>query len=87
MRTSMSGRISAVVSDESHEAIKKLANQERRSLSQMTAILVEEALMMRLNPKLNNQAQALVPPTLTTPSTSPDTPTVKMPTTDKRKAK
>jgi len=43
----MSGRVNVVLSDEVYELIKNLAGTERRSQSQMTAILVEEALEAR----------------------------------------
>lgn len=43
----MSGRVNVVLPDEFYELIKDLAESERRSLSQMTAILVEEALTIR----------------------------------------
>jgi hypothetical protein len=44
---SMSGRVNVVLSDEIYEVVKGLAESERRSQSQMTAILVEEALIAR----------------------------------------
>ncbi len=43
----MSGRVNVVLSDEIYEVVKDLAETERRSQSQMTAILVEEALIAR----------------------------------------
>jgi len=43
----MSGRVNVVLLDEIYELIKDLAESERRSQSQMTAILVEEALIAR----------------------------------------
>lgn len=43
----MSGRVNVVLSDEVYETIKNLAEIERRSQSQMTALLVEEALIAR----------------------------------------
>ena len=43
----MSGRVNVVLSDEIYEVVKDLAESERRSQSQMTAILVEEALIAR----------------------------------------
>ena len=43
----MSGRVNVVLPDEVYELVKNLAETERRSQSQMTAILVEEALAAR----------------------------------------
>ncbi len=43
----MSGRVNVVLPDEVYELVKDLAETERRSQSQMTAILVEEALAAR----------------------------------------
>lgn len=43
----MSGRVNVVLSDEVHELVKSLAGKERRSLSQMSAILIEESLKSR----------------------------------------
>ncbi|KYC36376.1 hypothetical protein WA1_42460 [Scytonema hofmannii PCC 7110] len=43
----MSGRVNVVLPDEVYELVKSLATGERRSQSQMTAILVEEALQAR----------------------------------------
>ena len=43
----MSGRVNVVLSDEVHELVKTLAGKERRSLSQMSAILIEESLKSR----------------------------------------
>lgn len=43
----MSGRVNVVLSDEVHELLKTLAGKERRSLSQMSAILIEESLKSR----------------------------------------
>lgn len=43
----MSGRVNVVLPDEVYEVVKDLAETERRSQSQMTAILVEEALAAR----------------------------------------
>lgn len=43
----MSGRVNVVLPDEVYELVKNLAKTERRSQSQMTAILVEEALAAR----------------------------------------
>lgn len=43
----MSGRVNVVLSDELHELLKTLAGKERRSLSQMSAILIEESLKSR----------------------------------------
>jgi hypothetical protein len=44
---SMSGRVNVVLSDEVYETVKDLAELEQRSQSQMTAILVKEALTAR----------------------------------------
>ncbi|MBW4669689.1 MAG: ribbon-helix-helix protein, CopG family [Cyanomargarita calcarea GSE-NOS-MK-12-04C] len=43
----MSGRVNVVLPDEVYEIVKNLAGTERRSQSQMTAILIEEALEAR----------------------------------------
>jgi hypothetical protein len=43
----MSGRVNVVLPDEVYDLIKRLAEAERRSQSQMTAFLVEEALIAR----------------------------------------
>lgn len=43
----MSGRINVVLPDEVYETVKNLAGTERRSQSQMAAILIEEALESR----------------------------------------
>ena len=43
----MSGRVNVVLADEVYEVIKGLAGTERRSQSQMAAILIEEALAAR----------------------------------------
>jgi predicted transcriptional regulator len=47
----MSKRISVVLSDEVAESLEKLAAKERRSQSQMGAILIEEALQVREEPQ------------------------------------
>lgn len=44
---SMSGRVNVVLSDDLYELVKDLAEAEQRSQSQMTAILVKEALTAR----------------------------------------
>jgi hypothetical protein len=44
---SMSGRVNVVLSDDLYELVKDLAEAEQRSQSQMTAILVKEALTTR----------------------------------------
>lgn len=44
---SMSGRVNVVLSDDTYEIVKDLAEAEQRSQSQMTAILVKEALAAR----------------------------------------
>lgn len=44
---SMSGRINVVLPDDVHGLVKDLAESERRSHSQMAAILIEEALKAR----------------------------------------
>lgn len=44
---SMSGRVNVVLSDDLYELVKDLAESEQRSQSQMTAILVKEALTAR----------------------------------------
>jgi hypothetical protein len=46
---SMSGRVNVVLSDDLYELVKDLAEAEQRSQSQMTAILVKEALTARGN--------------------------------------
>ncbi|BAY67215.1 hypothetical protein NIES22_73780 (plasmid) [Calothrix brevissima NIES-22] len=43
----MSGRVNVVLPDEVYETVKNLAGTERRSQSQMAAILIEEALEAR----------------------------------------
>jgi predicted transcriptional regulator len=43
----MSGRVNVVLPDDIHELVKGLAESERRSQSQMAAILIEEALKAR----------------------------------------
>lgn len=43
----MSGRVNVILPDEVYDLIRKLAEAERRSQSQMTAFLVEEALIAR----------------------------------------
>ncbi|HEY9822572.1 MAG TPA: hypothetical protein V6D35_17650 [Candidatus Sericytochromatia bacterium] len=43
----MSKRVSIVLSDDAAEQVEKYATQERRSQSQMGAILIEEALQAR----------------------------------------
>lgn len=43
----MSGRVNVVLTDEVYELVRNLAGTERRSLSQTTAILIEEALEAR----------------------------------------
>lgn len=43
----MSGRINVVLPDDLYEIVKTLADKERRSQSQMAAILIEEALTVR----------------------------------------
>jgi predicted transcriptional regulator len=43
----MSGRVNVVLPDDIHELVKDLAESERRSQSQMAAILIEEALKAR----------------------------------------
>ena len=43
----MSGRVNVIFPDEVYDSIRKLAEIERRSQSQMTAFLVEEALIAR----------------------------------------
>lgn len=53
----MSGRVNVVLPDEIYELIKDLAEAERRSQSQMAAILIEEAL------KARNLIQAQIPST------------------------
>lgn len=49
----MSKRVSVVLSDDLAEHLEKLATTERRSQSQMGAILIEEALRVRLQQKGN----------------------------------
>jgi hypothetical protein len=44
---SMSGRVNVVLSDDIYEVVVELAETEQRSQSQMTAILVKEALAAR----------------------------------------
>ncbi|MBD1895888.1 hypothetical protein [Coleofasciculus sp. FACHB-129] len=44
---SMSGRVNVVLPDDIHGLVKDLAESERRSHSQMAAILIEEALKAR----------------------------------------
>jgi hypothetical protein len=44
---SMSGRVNVVLSDDIYEVVMELAETEQRSQSQMTAILVKEALAAR----------------------------------------
>jgi CopG-like RHH_1 or ribbon-helix-helix domain, RHH_5 len=46
----MSGRVNVVLPDEIYKLVKELAEAERRSLSQMTAILVERGLTPRKDP-------------------------------------
>jgi hypothetical protein len=49
---SMSGRVNVVLSDDIYEVVVELAETEQRSQSQMTAILVKEALAARgMTPK------------------------------------
>jgi predicted transcriptional regulator len=43
----MSKRVSVVLSDDIAEKLEKFATEERRSQSQMGAILIEEALQAR----------------------------------------
>lgn len=43
----MSGRVNVVLADAIYEIVKSLAETERRSQSQMAAILIEEALKAR----------------------------------------
>ncbi|BDA71669.1 hypothetical protein CAL7716_058350 [Calothrix sp. PCC 7716] len=43
----MSGRVNVVLGDAIYETVKNLAEVERRSQSQMAAILIEEALLAR----------------------------------------
>lgn len=43
----MSGRVNVVLADAIYETVKNLAETERRSQSQMAAILIEEALEAR----------------------------------------
>ncbi len=45
--SAMSKRVSIVLSDDAAEQVEKYATQERRSQSQMGAILIEEALQAR----------------------------------------
>lgn len=48
----MSERINVVIGDNFYAIVEKMAKSERRSLSQMAAILIEEALRARnLYPK------------------------------------
>ena len=43
----MSGRVNVVLSDDIYEVVMELAESEQRSQSQMTGILVKEALAAR----------------------------------------
>ena len=59
----MSKRISVVLTDEIADIFERLAEQERRSQSQMGAILIEEALRNRY-PQIADSPTPTEPPPL-----------------------